>query len=584
MSFSGLLSVHGGLDTAGFENSPTPGEHLGCRVLFQGSIANRSELVRRLGIAGDQSNTVVLATAYRTFGIDLPVHVLGEYAAVIHAPASGQALLTHDSMGLAPLYIYECQEGLFFATHLIDMLDATANFLLDEEYLADYIALGVITSERTPFLGIRRLMPGRSLRWSNGRLSETVHWSLAAAPSLSFDSEEATEERFRQLLEAAVRGAMVESNSVWTHLSGGLDSSSVACMAAKLGAPRLAAYSAYAPNLPRADERRWMREVIDCWGMPWYSHNIETTLPFAEPPGAFLGEPAVSVISEAQSRSEDELFSAHGVETMLTGYGGDDVLGAFQGPVPMHLADPLFACRPLAALRGIEAWRVQSGERRSRSYWILRGLAEPAFRHALGLSVSATTLLPLQGWISWDYARKMRLEKRRSPLLAPRCRTPSLQQLADNLLIASLQMSLAKQRRPSGASLRSPLMYRPLVEFMAGLPADQHLQPRCDRFLQRRALKGILPEAIRRRAGKGVGSAPIVEGLARSPEWVDYLTKDSRMANLGIADPANWKQSVRQASLGQTHGDQFFLAGVAVEVWLRQLEEHKRRRSKTIPA
>ena len=57
-------------------------------------------------------------------------------------------------------------------------------------------------------------------------------------------------------------------------------------------------------------------------------------------------------------------------------------------------------------------------------------------------------------------------------------------------------------------------MYRPFVEFMAGLPDDQNLHPRCDRFLQRLALKAILPDAIRRRAGKGVGSAPIVEGLA----------------------------------------------------------------------
>jgi len=584
MSFSGRLSLHAGLETAGFENSPAPAEHLGCRVLFHGSIANSSELGRQLGMAGDSSTFAVLAAAYRTFGNDLPVHVLGEYAAIIHDPGSGQALLTHDSMGLAPLYISECQEGLIFATHLVDILDATANDLLDEEYLADYIAMGVITTERTPYLGIRRLMPGRSMLWNNGRLIETVHWSLAAAPLLSIGTEEATEERFRQLLEEAVRGAMVESSTVWTHLSGGLDSSSVACIAAKLGAPRLAAYSAYAPNLSRADERRWMREVIDFWGMPWHLHDIETTLPFAKPPGAFLGEPAVSVISEAQLRSEDELIAAHGIETMLTGYGGDAVLGAFQGPVPVHLADPLFAFQPLAALRGIEAWRMQSGERRSRSYWILRGLAEPALRHALGLPVSATTLLPLQGWISLGYARKMGLEKRRSLLLAPRCRTPSLQHLADSLLIAALQLSVAKQRRPSGTTLRSPLMYRPLVEFMAGLPADQNLQPRCDRFLQRRALKGILPEAIRRRAGKGVGSAPIVQGLARSPEWVDYLTKDSRMADLGIADPANWKLSVRQASLGQTHGDQFFLAGVAVEVWLRQLEEHKRRRPKAILA
>jgi len=119
--------------------------------------------------------------------------------------------------------------------------------------------------------------------------------------------------------------------------------------------------------------------------------------------------------------------------------------------------------------------------------------------------------------------------------------------------------------------VRSPLLYRPLVEFMYSIPWGQKLRPRCDRYLQRRALKGVLPEAVRRRGTKASGSAALIEGLRRSKDWIPYLCDTPLMAEAGIADADEWRRSVRQAAVGQTHGDCYFLAGVAVETWLRGL-------------
>jgi hypothetical protein len=85
-------------------------------------------------------------------------------------------------------------------------------------------------------------------------------------------------------------------------------------------------------------------------------------------------------------------------------------------------------------------------------------------------------------------------------------------------------------------------------------------------------LKGILPELVRRRAGKAGGSWEMVEGLRRSPRWVECLCDSPKIASLGIADRERWRQAVAQAAVGQTHGDVFFLAGVAVELWLKGLE------------
>jgi asparagine synthase (glutamine-hydrolysing) len=125
---------------------------------------------------------------------------------------------------------------------------------------------------------------------------------------------------------------------------------------------------------------------------------------------------------------------------------------------------------------------------------------------------------------------------------------------------------------PNSYEVRFPLLYRPLVEFMSAIPWEQKMRPRCDRYLQRRALKGVLPEVVRRRASKARGTWSLVEGLRRSKEWVQYLCDSPLMAEHGLADAEEWRQAVRQAAVGQTHGDMYFMAGVAVEAWLKGLK------------
>jgi asparagine synthase (glutamine-hydrolysing) len=349
----------------------------------------------------------------------------------------------------------------------------------------------------------------------------------------------------------------------------------VASIAAAIGLPGLAAWSAYCPGFAQTDERRWMRDVVEMYGLPWHLVNLEQALPFSAPPGRFIGEPTIAVINQAQTRAADELLSANGVEVLLSGHGGDAVLGAFPGPEPTALADPLFEFDLASALTGLRHWRRESTERRSYSYWVKNCLWAPSVRHLRGHGIASAPRLPMQPWLRKDYAARWDLERRRLRRYARPCRTPGRQQLADSLWVAALQRSLDAQRRRSFTT-RSPLMARPLVEFMAGIPFDQRMRPRCDRYLQRRALRGILPESVRRRAGKGVGTPVFVEGLSRSPAWIDYLTDGSRLAAHGIADPDRWGSAVRQAAVGQTHGDQFFHAGLALEVWFRQLEAHRR--------
>ena len=571
--FFGHLTRLGTLDAG---ESARPEEHLGCRVLVRGYLADRAALCERFGLSSSRrpSDGELLAHAFRAWGSDVQAHVAGEYAAVVYDVQAQAALLVHDALGIAPLFYALRGGGVAFATDIVDLVDAEAAASADDEYLADFLASGFMSSERTPYASIRRMLPGQSMWWSNGELRALRTWDLADVAPVRCRDDAEYEERFRALLAAGVHAARDPAGPTWMSLSGGLDSSSIASVAARDDARGLAAYSIMCSTWPDADEEPWMRAVVERYDLPWHKVEIESMLPFSQLPGGFHGEPTQAVIAEQQLQIENELLRSHGAKVMLSGHAGDTVLCASPGVVPTHLADPLFDGNPLAALRAMGAWRDGARDGRSYSHWLLRGVVEPAVDHLRGNRMRNGDRPPLPPWFEPAYARAMRLEKRATRSMAPRCRHPGRQTLWHALWVMSMTMATIPRRRMTYA-IRSPLLYRPLVEFMCGIPWEQKLRPRCDRYLQRRALEGVLPELVRRRASKGSGNPSMVEGLRRSRDWLGYLCDTPLIAQRGIVDADRWRLAVRQASVGQTHEDRFFLAAIAVEVWLKQLQEHR---------
>lgn len=566
--FRARLEPSTGLAAAGSSRAV---EHLGCRVLVSGYLADRDALCRSFGLESPArgGDAELLARAFRRWGRALSAHVDGEYAAVVYDVQSGVALLTHDAVGLGSLFYRRCGEELQFATNLIDMTTEPRSERLDEEYFADFLARGFIADHRTPYHGVERLLPGRALWWSAGSVQHLRTWEVAdAAPIVCRDDAE-YEERFRELLGAAVRSSADGSGKTWVSLSGGLDSSSVACVARALGVPNLGAYSLTCERWRDADERFWMRAVIDHTGIPWHTVDVEAVLPFSALPGAFHGEPTQQVIQEAQLRAEAELLRAHGVDVMLNGHAGDVVLCASPGLVPTHLADHLFDGRPLTALRAVAEWGRGARERRPYAHWLLLGLVAPAIDHLRGRSFRNPDVDRFPTWVQHEYRRTMRIEARRWRRVERTCRQPGRQTLSRDLWMMATSIATIPRNR-FGHELRNPLLHRPLVAFMSAIPWEQKIRPRCDRWLQRRALKGILPEAVRVRGSKGAGTPAVVEGLRRSPEWQAYLCDDSELVRRGIVAADDWRTAVRQAAVGHTQDDKTFFAAIAIEVWLRQ--------------
>jgi asparagine synthase (glutamine-hydrolysing) len=575
--FRGSLAAGGGLDA-----DARAERRAGCLVLLRGHVANRRELLGLLRPDGTDppDDAGLIALAYRRFGERLAAHVDGEYAAVVVDPAAGAAVLAHDPLGLVPLFYARVGDRLEFATHLADLVLSAGPGELDHEYLADYVALSGLSSARTPYRAMSRLAPGESLRWLAGRAVRRRVWDLADVEPLRLPGDWEYDERFRELLAEAV-GTRIEPGATWCELSGGLDSSTVASVAARSGAPGLAALSVVYDGAGDQDERSWMRDVVEMHGLPWHPIDWGETLPFSELPDEFLGEPTGMAVNPGLLRRRDELVAENGVTVLLSGQGGDELMPS-RGDQPL-IADLLYERGPIEAARQLARWRRESSNRRSHLYWAVRGVATPAFDHLRGRRIRPAVIYPRPPWLSPEWVRAMDLDRRVLERRAPSCRTPGRQELWDTLWTTCLIGANSRQRR-GGPDVRFPLLHRPLVEFMAAIPWEQRLRPRCDRLLQRRALKGVIPESVRHRGGKSGSTPAIVDGLSAGREWYELLTDSPRLAELGIVDRDRWRDAVGQARLGQTHGDMHFLTAVHLEAWLWQLDGLRRPAASAIAA
>ena len=485
---------------------PPPECHEHYQVLWRGYIANRAELLTEAGHRGIAptlcSEGALFARAYAWWGAALPSHVLGEYAVAIFDRRSGLLFLAHDGLGLVPLFYGALPGGLLFASHLEDLVVEEGVGELDDQYIADYLADLMCRGERTPYRHFRRLCPGQTVTWRPGRLVKRRAWDLAEVRPAVLAGTHAYEERLRDLLREGVTAALGANGPVWSECSGGLDSSTVTCVAARSGAKNLAAMSIVFSCCGQADETPWIQEVLDLNPMPWHRLDGDGCLPYSRFPERFFAEPNLAMINWHWHQRYEEVLGAHGVEALLTGQGGDHVfLGS--ASEPYYLADRACAGRLDQLITELRRWRQADRYQRSWFFWLANFVIRPAVRHALGHRLRSAGHPGVSPWVHSRYFRAMRSDSWRGSALEGR--TIGEQWFQENLYSLCAVISSLNQT-PAAFEYRHPLLYRPLVEFMYAIPWEAKLRPGSDRYLQRRALQGVLPEKIRLRRDKGASN------------------------------------------------------------------------------
>lgn len=553
----------------------------GHTVALDGRIDNRDELISALrdqlrGERASITDVEIVAAAFSRWSEDFVPRLIGEFALILWDPMWQTMLLARDHIGARTLYYHHNHERLICSSELEPLLAVAGHCLsVNEEYVAGFLAYDPEPG-LTPFNNFYALKPFHQISISHdGTTRERRYWSLAQVKPIHYSSDAEYEKHFTQLLKDAVRGPLRSDLPVFADLSGGLDSSTIVCVADQLlgsgeaATPRVETVSQVSDSSPTSDERKFIHYVEAQRGRQ--SHYVkEDDYPLLS--GLAADNTSISintlVYCAGQHLAVRDLMRAANARVLLSGFGGDEITCSSPDPSP-ELAD-LLATGNLSQLHsGLQAWSLYLRKPYVELLW--RNALLPVLPKSFQLKTNS-----LLGIFDRKFAAKMHLKERMHGVVEPfGCSSPSARDQALGFWTAVRGIATGHRREITEADLSYPFLYRPLVEFMQAIPHTQRVRVGETRSLMRRSLKNVLPERIRRRKSKGNPSEIILRAIEREWPRLETLFKEARVCEYGYIDHRALETIARSVGLGRGIPVPILLKALVLEVWLRALENTK---------
>lgn len=488
----------------------------------------------------------------------------GDFAFVIADPVAGRAIAARDAFGIVPLY-HACRGGVMaFASRAAWLADGDA---YDTRYLAEFAAGVTPAVDRTPFAGVQAVPPAGVVRVEGASIQVERYWSPFDFTPRAVTDEQAAVDEFRSLLEQAVRRTLTGDHRTWSELSGGLDSSSVVCLAEafrRRGEVGLgvAGTVTYADSVGAgSDERAYSDRVVSSLGLR--NEVLADYVPLQEMDRAPVTDlPDVRYLLCARDARVVEVVRSAGGTVLLSGLGADHYL---MGNM-LFFADWAARGRFVRAAREAVRWaslgRV-SAWRLAYLDVVLPLLPGPVRRR----------LLPeahVPAWIPKSLARRYDLAERYAG--ASGYAGPFGAKYAHETAYATASIASAIDRGivADALAVRYPFCHRPLVEFCLRLPPELCRRPNARKWIMREAMRGILPEEIRTRRWKGTYDGRVVWALRQHRALIESLFERPLLGDLGCVDPAPVRAGIGAAmEMERFHARATLLSALALEAWLR---------------
>jgi asparagine synthase (glutamine-hydrolysing) len=325
-------------------------------VVFNGEIYNYRELREELRGEGQvfcgPSDTEVLARAYLQWGDGFTARLRGMWAFAIFDARSQRLLCSRDPFGIKPFY-YTWHRGAFlFASEPQALVRAGAPARANLEAAAQYLAFGVSDHGRECFFqGIGQLGAGETVVVG---ADAVVRGASTLESGATGAGEPTSLAQFAVCLQESIRLHLRSDVPVGTCLSGGLDSSTVAALAAaavrEVGGPRFAAVTAGSGD-ERTDERQYAAVVAAHCDLDWHVVAPDAA-EFTGQIDACMraqGEPAISPSVYLQY-CVMRAARAAGLKVMLDGQGADELLCGYERYAPIWALEVARQGRALTAL------------------------------------------------------------------------------------------------------------------------------------------------------------------------------------------------------------------------------------------
>ena len=555
-------------------------------VVFNGEIYNHAEVRKELESHGHayrtRSDTETIVHAYEQWGEACVHRFRGMFAFAIWDAPKRRLLLVRDRLGIKPVYWTRTSEALLFGSEIKAIL---ASGLIQPQanlaVLPEVLSTRYTSSEDTMFRGIHKLLPGHLLVFENGKITTRQYWDVPARGTAGAESSAANPvERFKELLEESVKLRLMADVPLGMFLSGGIDSSAIAALMARMIDRPLQTFSVAFKD--RAfNELEYAREVATAIGAVSHEIVIDDRDFFGALPKLIWHEDEpVAHPSSVPLYFVSALARQH-VTVVLTGEGSDELLAGY-GKYPRVAwnwrAGTIYERMMPGAMRASIARGVipmlppALARYARRSFLAMDRTPESMFFDnfaSIGLADQRQLLSPALRETATDagaYGSSLGYFNARTggSTLLDRLLYADIKTYLVELLMKQDQMSMA-----ASIESRVPFLDHKLVEYAAALPDHWKLNGWTTKRILRESMKGLLPDSIlhRPKLGFPVPFASWTRGAWNSVARDVLLDRRSR--ERGLIDPEAVDGLLADHAAGRTEGGDRVWSLLNLELWHR---------------
>lgn len=515
-------------------------------VVQNGEIFNYLELADELARRGNpcrtHSDTEVILRLYELEGMSLLSRLNGMFAIAVLDRRRDTLCLARDRLGVKPLYFHDSGARVLFASEIKSLLAGGVRPLLEPRSVHSFLAYNYVPPPDTLFTGVRHVKPGTWLEISAKGLREHRWWTLLDHVAIEDRAEREWAERILDLLTDSVRLRMRSDVPFGAFLSGGIDSSAVVGLMARL-AERVRTFS-IGFDEPSFDESQFAQMAAKRFGTDHTCQVVSPDMLELWPLVTYHCDQAHGDVSFMPTYRLSEL-AARNVKVVLTGDGGDELFAGYEKYAGFFtsgnhvMSDQEFVN---AYTRHISLFPND----------VLEDLLTPEFR------------AEIQGHDPWAPVKDI-VET-----------TQGVDRINQTLLIDTLFLlpgnNLVKPDRMGMAvslEARTPFLDYRLVETAFRIPGALKLRGRTTKYILKKALEPLLgPELTHRR--KQMFTVPIGEWLKHSGDAMRALLLGPAARERGLFEPRIVEAMIEAHVTHRRNYTRELRALIALELWFRQ--------------
>jgi len=560
----------------------------GAVITWDGRLDNRAELVIELrdSLTIASTDVAIVAAAYEKWGANCFAKLIGDWALSIWNPNNRLLVLAKDPIGTRHLYYSIDKDQVTWCTILDPLvLFAGKTFAICEEYIAGWFSSRP-AAHLTPYVGIHAVPPSSSVLLRLGKHIVSKYWNFDPAKKIRYRTDAEYEEHFRVVFAEAVQRRLRSDSPVLAELSGGMDSSSIVCMADNIIArgavetPWINTLSWYNDADPTLDERPYFTKVEEKRGRTGCHIDLgarsQKEESEADSEHSFMSEfesDRLAATPVSNRRPSSELFKqslaymrSQGHRVVLSGIGGEEATGGGV-PTPMPALQNLLARgRFVTLVRQLNAWAAKMQKPRL-----------PLLREAIRGFLFPTTVDILRDtsslpWFDSGFALRHRVALCGYPskikVFGP---LPSFQYNIEALNAVQRFLGSCQPYSELLREVRYPYLDRDLLEFAYAIPREQLVGVGRRRHLMKRALVGIVPDELLNRRQEAFVPQEQKEEL--SAEWPSMLEIGGDMvsSSVGFINAERFLEMLQKAGRNEEVPVGSLKSTLFLESWLRHL-------------